>query len=105
MDKLVGRGCFDVGQASGFEFGIELDMSFARANKSIASGSTRRDRGLRGALPPVSPAPRGNADWEDGSMDSLHWIGLFGLALVILGGVTATLFAKRNDELHTGGHH
>ena len=32
-------------------------------------------------------------------MDSLTWIGVFGLALVILGGVAATLFAKRNDEL------
>ena len=38
-------------------------------------------------------------------MDSLHWIGLFALALVILGGVAATLFAKRNDELQSGGHH
>jgi hypothetical protein len=38
-------------------------------------------------------------------MDSLHLIGLFGLALVILGGVAATLFAKRNDEMQSGGHH
>lgn len=32
-------------------------------------------------------------------MDSLTWLGLLGLALVILSGVAATLFAKRNDEL------
>ena len=38
-------------------------------------------------------------------MDSLTWIGVFGLALVILGGVGASLFAKRNDEMQSGGHH
>jgi hypothetical protein len=38
-------------------------------------------------------------------MDSLQLIGLFGLTLVVLGGVAATLFAKRNDELQSGGHH
>jgi hypothetical protein len=42
-------------------------------------------------------------------MDSLTWLGLFGLALVVLGGVAATLFAKRNDELlhqkHPHGKH
>jgi hypothetical protein len=38
-------------------------------------------------------------------MDSLTWIGLFGLALVILGGVAASLLAKRNDEMQSGKHH
>jgi len=38
-------------------------------------------------------------------MDSLSWIGVFGLTLVILGGVGATLFAKRNDEMQSGEHH
>ena len=32
-------------------------------------------------------------------MDSMTWIGIFALAGIILGGVAATLFAKRNDEL------
>ena len=36
-------------------------------------------------------------------MDSSTWIGVFGLAVVILGGVAATLFAKRNDEMQSGG--
>jgi len=38
-------------------------------------------------------------------MDSMTLIGVFGLALVILGGVAASLFAKRNDETQSGGHH
>jgi len=38
-------------------------------------------------------------------MDSMTVIGLFGLALVILFGVAASLFAKRNDEMQSGGHH
>jgi len=38
-------------------------------------------------------------------MDSLTLIGLFGLALVIVAGVAASLFAKRNDEMSGGGHH
>lgn len=38
-------------------------------------------------------------------MDSLTLLGLFALALVILGGVASTLFAKRNDDMQSGGHH
>ena len=38
-------------------------------------------------------------------MSSMTLIGLFALALVILGGVAATLFAKRNDEMQSGKHH
>ena len=37
-------------------------------------------------------------------MDSMILIGVFGLAVVILGGVAASLFAKRNDEMQSGGH-
>jgi hypothetical protein len=36
-------------------------------------------------------------------MTPITWLGLFGLALVIGGGVAASLFAKRNDEM--GGDH
>jgi hypothetical protein len=35
-------------------------------------------------------------------MTTITWLGVFGLTLVILGGVAASLFAKRNDEM--GGH-
>ena len=38
-------------------------------------------------------------------MSSLTWIGVFGLALIILGGIAASLLAKRNDEMQSGGHH
>jgi hypothetical protein len=38
-------------------------------------------------------------------MTTITWIGVFGLAVVILGGVAASLFAKRNDEMQSGGHH
>ena len=38
-------------------------------------------------------------------MDSMTLIGVFGLTLVILFGVGASLFAKRNDEMQSGGHH
>ena len=38
-------------------------------------------------------------------MDSLTWIGLFGLAVLLGGVVAATFFAKRNDEMQSGGHH
>ena len=41
---------------------------------------------------------------ENETMDSMTLIGLFGLAVVILGGVAASLFAKRNDEMQSGGH-
>jgi LPXTG-motif cell wall-anchored protein len=37
-------------------------------------------------------------------MDGMTWIGLFGLSVVILGGIAASLFAKRNDEMQSGGH-
>jgi hypothetical protein len=37
-------------------------------------------------------------------MTTMTWLGVFGLALVILGGVAASLFAKRNDEMQSGGH-
>jgi hypothetical protein len=37
-------------------------------------------------------------------MEILTWLGVFGLALIILGGVSATLFAKRNDEMQSGRH-
>ena len=35
-------------------------------------------------------------------MDSMILIGLFALALIIVGGVGATLLAKRNDEMLHG---
>ena len=35
-------------------------------------------------------------------MNSMTVIGMFALALVILGGVAASLFAKRNDEMQSG---
>ncbi len=38
-------------------------------------------------------------------MNTLAWIGVFGLAIIIGGGVAATLFAKRNDEMQSGRHH
>ena len=38
-------------------------------------------------------------------MDSLTWIGLFGLTVIIAGVVAATFFAKRNDEMQSDGHH
>jgi hypothetical protein len=38
------------------------------------------------------------------TMTSMTLIGLFGLALVIAGGVGASFFAKRNDEMQSGGH-
>jgi len=38
-------------------------------------------------------------------MSPITWIGVFALVLVILGGVGARLFAKRNDEMQSGGHH
>jgi hypothetical protein len=38
-------------------------------------------------------------------MTTITWLGVFGLALVIGGGVAASLFAKRNDEMQSGGHH
>ena len=38
-------------------------------------------------------------------MDPIAWIGVFGLLLVIGGGVAASLFAKRNDEMKSGRHH
>jgi hypothetical protein len=37
-------------------------------------------------------------------MNSMTLIGVFALALVILGGVAASLFAKRNNEMQSGGH-
>jgi hypothetical protein len=37
-------------------------------------------------------------------MTTITWIGVFGLAVVILGGVAASLFAKGNDEMQSGGH-
>jgi hypothetical protein len=37
-------------------------------------------------------------------MTTITWIGIFGLALVIGGGVAAS-FAKRNDEMQSGGDH
>jgi hypothetical protein len=38
-------------------------------------------------------------------MDPIAWLGVFGLFLVVGGGVAASLFAKRNDEMQSGGHH
>ena len=38
-------------------------------------------------------------------MDSLTWLGVFGLALVILGGIGSSLLAKRNDDMQSGRHH
>jgi len=38
-------------------------------------------------------------------MSAITWIGVFGLTLVILGGVASSLFAKRNDEMQSGGRH
>jgi hypothetical protein len=38
-------------------------------------------------------------------MDSLTWLGLLGLVLIILGGVAASLLAKRNDKMQSGEHH
>lgn len=37
--------------------------------------------------------------------DAMTLIGIFALALVILGGIASTLFAKRNDEMQSGEHH
>ncbi len=37
-------------------------------------------------------------------MNAISWIGVFGLALVVLFGVGASLFAKRNDEMQSGKH-
>jgi hypothetical protein len=42
--------------------------------------------------------------WED-EMDSLTWLGMLALTLVILGGIGASLLAKRNDEMQSGRHH
>ena len=38
-------------------------------------------------------------------MNTITWLGVFALTLVILGGVGASLFAKRNDEMQSRGHH
>jgi hypothetical protein len=38
-------------------------------------------------------------------MNTITWLGVFALTLVILGGVGASLFAKRNDDMQQGGHH
>jgi hypothetical protein len=38
-------------------------------------------------------------------MDAMTLIGVFSLALIILGGVSASLLAKRNDEMQSGRHH
>jgi hypothetical protein len=38
-------------------------------------------------------------------MDSLTWLGVLALALVTLGGVAASLLAKRNDEMQSGRNH
>lgn len=38
-------------------------------------------------------------------MDSMTLIGVFGLVLIILGGVGASLLAKRNDGMQSGRHH
>jgi hypothetical protein len=39
------------------------------------------------------------------SMDAMTLIGVFTLALIILGGISASLLAKRNDEMQSGRHH
>lgn len=38
-------------------------------------------------------------------MDSLTLIGVFALVLIIVGGVSASLMAKRNDEMHRDHRH
>jgi hypothetical protein len=38
-------------------------------------------------------------------MDTITWMGVFGLTVVILGGIAASLFTERNDEMQSGGHH
>ena len=38
-------------------------------------------------------------------MDAMTLIGVFSLALIILGGIGASLLAKRNDEMQSGRHH
>ena len=39
-------------------------------------------------------------------MEMLTGLGIFALTLIVLGGVAATLLAKRNDELlHKGAPH
>jgi hypothetical protein len=35
---------------------------------------------------------------------AITWIGVFGLALVVLAGIGASVFAKRNDEMQSGKH-
>jgi type IV secretory pathway TrbD component len=57
-------------------------------------------RGLA-AVPVVAAYALGRNE----AMDSLTWIGLFGLTVLIVGVVAATFFAKRNDEMQSGGHH
>jgi hypothetical protein len=37
-------------------------------------------------------------------MNPATWLGLFALTLVVLGGIAASLFAKRNDEMQSGRH-
>jgi type IV secretory pathway TrbD component len=51
------------------------------------------------------PVPAVCALGRNEAMDSLTWIGLFGLTVLIVGVVAATFFAKRNDEMQSGGHH
>jgi hypothetical protein len=41
---------------------------------------------------------------EEKSVNAITWIGVIGLALVVLSGVGASLFAKRNDEMQSGKH-
>jgi hypothetical protein len=38
-------------------------------------------------------------------MDSLTWLGLFALSLVILGGIAASVLAQRNDEMQSRRPH
>jgi hypothetical protein len=50
---------------------------------------------------PSAPLPKGNR-----TVDLLTLLGLFGLALIVAGGIAASLLAKRTDELlHGKGPH
>ena len=53
----------------------------------------------------AAPVVAADALGRHETMDSLTWIGLFGLTVLIAAVVAATFFAKRNDEMQSGGHH